>query len=781
MLGKHFFILLLFSGSLSVLAQSAKKLYNAGEKFRENLSYQDAINSYTQSLEIDPKYIKSYQGRAACYEKTGKLNSALEDYKRALVFAPQEKELFCGTGRLYFELGKYSEADPLLRDAINKDKYYSEALEYFIKNLLMLRNFQDALEASELWLDNKKTAGGFYYHAVVLDSLQNLADAEKEYKQSKYYDANYIPAYVGLMLVENKLRKFAEAITVSEAAISKEPNNKAVLYARSIVNGSKGDFLASVNDISKVIASDPNDEDLFMRRAGFYEKLGQFQNAIYDYSKVIGMNGKNVSAYYRRAWNYEQVTGFKLAAADYEKIMTLAPNNDKAAQLLKGARERLYELNRENFKPEIELLVPKASEKNVIRLPQDKTELLVKGKIKDASRIKSISLNNLPAKYDADTLNPDFTATVQIGTGNELTVTATDIYDNKQKIIYSIDRTEINKPVVMLTTPMESSDKEIMLDNLNPELYIEGKVMDESPIEAIIIDGVAASYPLESLNPVFSIKLKIADKNELNIKARDIYGNETNVKYKISRESANASLDNPMGLTWVVFIENSTYKNFASLDGPPKDISMMKSALANYKITKIIHKKDLVKSDMDAFFNIDLRDQLRNNKVKSLVVWYSGHGKYVNQTGYWIPVDAKRDDEASYFNLNTLQAALQNSYKTLDHELVITDACESGSTFLDAMRGDSAVTCNNPLYYKYKTAQVLTSSGYELASDNSEFAKNIAKQLNDSKTCGASVDGIFLNLLAIAKNSNGKIQTPKFGQILGAGHVKPSTFFFIRQ
>ena len=432
---KHFFLLLLFAGSLTAFAQSAKKLYNAGEKFRENLSYQDAINSYTKSLEMDPKYIKSYQGRAACYEKTGKLSSALEDYKRALVFAPQEKELFYNTGRLNFELGKYAEADPLLRDAINKDKYYNEALEYFIRNLLMLRNFQDASDAAELWLENKKTAVGFYYHAVVLDSLQNYLDAEKEYKQSKYYDANYIPAYVGLMLVENKLRKFAEAITVSEAAIAKEPNNRAVLFARSIVNGSKGDYLASVNDISKVIASDPNNEDLFMRRAGYYEKLGQFQNAIYDYSKVIGMNSKNVSAFYRRAWNYEQVTSFKLAAADYEKIMALAPGNDKAAQLLKGSKERLYELNRENFKPEIELLTPKASEKNVIRIPQDKTEQSVKGKIKDASLIKSITLNNLPAKYDADTLNPDFSATVQLGTGNELTVTATDIYDNKQKLL----------------------------------------------------------------------------------------------------------------------------------------------------------------------------------------------------------------------------------------------------------------------------------------------------------------------------------------------------------
>ncbi len=772
------FVLLL--SSLLSNAQNAKKFYNVGEKFQESLSYEDAISNYTKALDLDPKYIKAYLARAYCYEKTARNVNALEDYKRAIIFDPKEKEHYYNAGRICYELGKYNDADPLLRDAVTKDKEYTAAIEYLVKNLLKLKNYKDALEAANLWLDAKKTAPAFYYRAVVQDSLQNYLEAEKDYKNSKYYDSKYMSAYTGLILVENRLKKYDEAMVIVEAALVKDPNNKDVFYARSIINASKNDFVASVNDISKVIAVDQNREALFMKRAEYYEKLGQFQNAIYDYSKVIGMNAKNLQAYYRRAWDYEQVTNFKMASADYEKIKTLAPGDENARDLLKAAMGKLFELNRENFKPEIELSAPKSNEKNVIKLPIGQVDVLISGTIKDASKIKEISLNNVPAKYNMDTLNPDFSANVPV-TGNELIVIATDVYDNKQKVIYTIARTEINKPVVTLTTPLESAGREIMLDNLNPELYIEGKVTDESLIESIIIDGVSASYPLESLNPVFSTKLRIADKNELNIMVRDIYGNETDVKYKINRESANASVDNPMGLTWVVFIENSVYKDFASLDGPPKDVSLLKSALANYKINKIIHKKDLGKSEMDVFFNIELRDQLRNNKVKSLVIWYSGHGKYVNQTGYWIPVDAKRDDEASYFNLNTLQGALQNSYKSLDHELVITDACESGSTFLDAMRGDTAVTCNNPIYYQNKTAQVLTSSGYELASDNSEFAKNIARQLNNSKSCGASVDGIFLNLLDIARNSKGKIQTPKFGQILGAGHVRPSTFFFIRK
>jgi len=57
-----------------------------------------------------------------------------------------------------------------------------------------------------------------------------------------------------------------------------------------------------------------------------------------------------------------------------------------------------------------------------------------------------------------------------------------------------------------------------------------------------------------------------------------------------------------MGTTWVVFIENTTYQNFGNLEGPTKDVIMMKAALANYKINKVVHKQNMSKSDMEKFF-----------------------------------------------------------------------------------------------------------------------------------------------------------------------------------
>ena len=71
-----------------------------------------------------------------------------------------------------------------------------------------------------------------------------------------------------------------------------------------------------------------------------------------------------------------------------------------------------------------------------------------------------------------------------------------------------------------------------------------------------------------------------------------------------------------------------------------------------------INKKNMSKKQLERFFSIELRDLVRSNRVNSLLVWYAGHGKFINETGYWVPTDAKRDDEFTYFNINNLTKQL---------------------------------------------------------------------------------------------------------------------------
>ena len=324
----------------------------------------------------------------------------------------------------------------------------------------------------------------------------------------------------------------------------------------------------------------------------------------------------------------------------------------------------------------------------------------------------------------------DFVSNINVNGIDKITFTAKDDYNNEKTMTFPLKRTEINPPGIIIVAPYTSEQGQVFLDSPTPNIAIQGKISDESPIKSITVGNFTASYNPKELNPSFTATLDISNLNKFIVVAEDIYGNKKETEFLINREGAGIAASNPMGKTWVVFIENSSYETFASLDGPIKDVSTIRRALANYQIHNIIHKKDMTKAEMEKFFNIELRDLVKKNQVKSLMIWYAGHGKFINDVGYWIPVDAKRDDEFTYFNINALKAGLQGYSDVVIHTLVISDACESGPGFYSASRYMGiAPSCDNTTVAGAKSAQVFSSTGYanELAVDNSKFTCNICQ------------------------------------------------------
>jgi hypothetical protein len=369
-------------------------------------------------------------------------------------------------------------------------------------------------------------------------------------------------------------------------------------------------------------------------------------------------------------------------------------------------------------------------------------------------------------------MNPGIETQVDIRNKNKLDIQVTDVYLNSFEQSFSIVKIETNAPSVSITRPYQTPENELFIEYL-PAVMIEGKVNDESLIKSIIIEGTAASFPLEMKDPPFQALVNIGVKDSIQVVVSDVLGNTSTTKYKLIREDTSGS--NPMGLTWVVFIENSNYKNLQKLESPARDVADMKVALANYKIDKIIHKKDLGKSELDKFFAIELRDLVQKNRVKSIIIWYAGHGKFLNETGYWIPIDGDSYDEYTYYSVNNLRASVQ-AYTMAKHVLVISDACESGSAFyIDMSENFKSRLCDDWEVTKLKSAQVLTSSNKEQYSDNSLFTQAFANTLNNNPNDCISIEAIAEKVMNMVKQNKRPI--PKFGKINGLDDENGSFLF----
>lgn len=766
--------------SFNLSAQAYFGWIKNGEKAYHAKDYTTAIDEFTKVIEAKADHDKAWNNRGLCYEATNNLDKAIQDFKKAAEIKPKVSDYHFHLGRAYFNSKKYNEATIAFSTSVDLDKKNIEAYEYNVLALIELKRFKDAVDATDGALGASKTARMYYLKGIAQDSLMDYKNANFSFSRALFYDSKNMDAQLGTAFTYSKLNEYDKAIASADKAVNIDVTNVKALSLRADINLEHKNAIKALDDLSKIITLQPENPNSYIVRAGVYQAINQHQNAIADYTKAIQLNKEDYLVYYLRAKTFEALLDYKSAIKDYETIKKYTPYDGNALKLYDDAKQRLYELNKESNNPKIVMIDPVSLKEGQLQIAKGSLKHTFKGQITDESAIEFIKINGKDASYTKDTLNPFFELEVDLSTNKEINITAFDIYQNSETWNYKLMETEIDAPVVKLMAPYASDNGMIYLDSDAPTLYVEGILSDESLIRKIMIDGANASFVLEEMNPKFSATISILNKDNFKVIAEDIYGNAIEKTFTINRENVAILADNPMGKTWVVFIENSNYSNFASLDGPTKDVTMMKSAFAKYKINNIIHKSNMSKSQLEKFFSIELRDLVRSNQVNSVLVWYAGHGKFINESGYWIPVDAKRDEEFTYFNINNLKAAMQSYSKYITHTLVVTDACESGPSFYQAMRSTpKEKNCNDWQATKFKSSQVFSSAGYELAVDNSQFTKTFANTLSANPDACIPIETI-VNKVSSAVVKGGGSQKPKFGKIAGL-EDEDGTFFFMKK
>lgn len=775
---KRLFILFVLVCAASVvLAQKPKSFFSAGEKMMLAKNYKGAIEQFSQAIGLDPRMSQAYLARAIAYDQNGQYAEGLEDYRKMGSFKIKDFGFYYDAALICHKLQLYDEGLSYVEKVMGIKKKRFDALILKTKLQMAKGDYANAVFTVNSALEEDNIPLLHYFKAICLEQMDNFPAAEKSYLNAILLKNNYIDALNALARLQIKMEKPDKALANCNKVISVDANNKEAYLIRAAVYAKKLDYPSAINDLSRNIMLNPDDLQLYLTRGIYYQEFTQHQNAINDFTKVLMLNDKQIDAYYKRAFSYEQVGNYPLAIKDYHKLNELSKSDEKAKGLLDAANKRLFELNRESDNPQLVLVTPRPNVDMSVNVPKDKVEINIDGLVIDASDIKTVLVNSVLVPIAKNEKGAAFTTQINVAIIDSFMVSATDIYGNTSNSLFRIKRTETGKPIVAVLSPYASDNNEIFLQVDSESLYVEGQIMDESPMATISIDGVLASFMIDELNPKFIATIPILNKDRFTVIAKDIFGNYTEREFLINRQGASQADSNPMGRTWAIFIENSNYDKFPSLDGPSRDVSLMRTALANYDIQNIIHKRNMSKTDMERFFAIELRDLIKKNNVRSVMIWYAGHGKFVNETGYWIPVDANRDDEFSYFSINSLKASMQNYNTILSHTLVITDACESGPTFYQAMRGNLTVrSCNDWEASKLKSSQVFTSAGYELASDNSQFTKTFANMLANNPNSCIPIETIVLKVTQVVSQNNQ--QQPKFGKIAGLAD-EDGTFFFI--
>ena len=113
----------------------------------------EAVSTYTQVLEMDPKNVKALCSRANLYREKGDFQNALEDYETALARSEGSYQSYLGLYTCYRDQGEDEKAEKTLDKASrlkinnNEDKYLLGQVHFYQKNYTSAKiEMQNAVE-----------------------------------------------------------------------------------------------------------------------------------------------------------------------------------------------------------------------------------------------------------------------------------------------------------------------------------------------------------------------------------------------------------------------------------------------------------------------------------------------------------------------------------------------------------------------------------------------------------------------------------------------------------
>ncbi|MBX2981396.1 MAG: hypothetical protein KF843_01865 [Flavobacteriales bacterium] len=705
--------LTLLIGSFVAYAQDGKTFFKDAEKMRAAGQLDAALEQYGFAIRVDSNYVKALLGRASLYLDMGRMEERMADMEHVARLTPRDADNQTLTAMACLDAHDPAKARKYADAAIAISSKSMDALQTKVRACLALQDVACAVAAADAALALKGTTDTYYLHARSRMASGDFATADTDLDKVIEWNPLYEAAYVASGETQLELNKTYRGVSMQMRALEKainrctrglelNPSSTELLIVRSKAYALQKEFSKAIDDVSKCVAFGREDSVVYYQRALYYHGFGQEQNAVNDLNKLLLQYPDNVPFLLLRAECREANLDLDGAVKDLglaEKQMKDHPDAWSAEDLktITKSKERVqvkvFEMNREADPPVITVVEPMRKD-DVVQVSSALGMVKVAGHVRDKSLLKSIKVQEVDADFDPEEMSPEFRVTVPLAASTkEIEVMAEDVYGNRSTITLKIQRTEGDPPSLLVSLPTVSADRVAEVPAGKDQIFVEGRASDPSGIRSVMVDGKFASFIPDTTTTDFSIKLEIADKQQFTVRAEDRYGNVTETVYALKRAAPvvvatpKAAADrsaSPMGNTWVVYIENSNYKNMPALTS--LGMGKMRKAFAKYDAQRTVVKKNLTKTELERFFNIELRDLVRRGQVNTLLVWYEGHGRSQGGKAYWIPVDGKADDVYSFYNYGPLKGLMENYSESVRTTLVVSDASGNDPSFYELTR-----------------------------------------------------------------------------------------------
>jgi len=353
-------------------------------------------------------------------------------------------------------------------------------------------------------------------------------------------------------------------------------------------------------------------------------------------------------------------------------------------------------------------------------------------------------------------------------------------------------------PTIELIDPAMTMTRGVRGVTLAPEEKtrdLVGKIAAPAGIKSFFVNGEPGSIDEYNL---FWVTLPIKKEvTPVELIAIDNNNREIKMAFSLFAEKKPVASAAPvkgdglnLGSYHALIIGNNNYQHISKLSTAVNDAKAAEQVLREQYGFKTRLLLDADRYQILLALN-ELRQTLTDND--NLIIYYAGHGELdeINNRGYWLPVDADRDNNANWISnvaitdqINAMQAR---------HVMVIADSCYAGTLSVQTLgRASDELT---PALQKewieamsaVRARTVLTSGGVRPVLDlgggeHSIFAQAFLQTLQENHSV---LEGhrLYTEILRKMRGKLARInqtQTPDYAPIKHAGHEAGEFFLSAR-
>ena len=228
----------------------------------------------------------------------------------------------------------------------------------------------------------------------------------------------------------------------------------------------------ALQHVNSALQRDPDNRQAYIIRSRIYVKQLDYPKAIDDISKIILMNKDDIEMYYLRGTYYQEFTQHSNAVNDFTKVLLLQPKNADALYKRAWSYEQV-------------------------------------GNFKDATK--------------------DYEALVAI---SEFDEEAQKLLVEAEGRLFELYR-EDNNPEIQFLDPVQREEHVLQFPKNLRIVSLKGRIVDESAIKSLKIEGLEVPVILEDENWEFLAAIDIEGKENLQIEVSDVYDNVISGTYAI--------------------------------------------------------------------------------------------------------------------------------------------------------------------------------------------------------------------------------------------------------